>query len=100
MSINEKTMKLKDIKKFVFERLKATKIILKKKMMFDHDFDEFEFTSTKMMNALRNRKIKYSFIDNAENGFVKFKNKLLQTLLNDSLISSQFVKHVKEERVK
>jgi len=70
-------MKLKDIKKFVFEKLKATKIILKKKMMFDHDFNEFEFTSMKMMNALRNRKIKYSFIDNAKNEFVKFKNKLL-----------------------
>src|SRR5436305_4326966 len=51
------------------------------------------------MNALMNRKIKYSFIDNAENGFVEFKDKLFQTLLNDPLIGPQFVKHVRGGRV-
>jgi len=48
---------------------------------------------------LRNRKIRYSFIDSSENGFVKFKDKLLETLLEDPLISPQFVKHVRGGRV-
>ena len=99
-SINGKAVELEDIGKFVFERLKAAKIILEKEVMFGHDFEEFGFTSAKVMDALRNRKIKYSFIDNAENGFVKFKDKLLQTLLNDRLIAPQFVKRVRGERVK
>ncbi|TMC19467.1 MAG: hypothetical protein E6J34_15325, partial [Chloroflexi bacterium] len=98
-SINGKAVELEDIGKFVFERLKAAKIILEKEVMFGHDFEEFGFTSAKVMDALRNRKIKYSFIDNAENGFVKFKDKLFQTLLNDPLIGPQFVKHVRGGRV-
>jgi len=98
-SINGKAVQLEDIGKFVFERLEAAKIILEKEVMFGHKFEEFGFTSAKVVDALRNRKIKYSFIDNAENGFVKFKDKLLQTLLDDPLIGPQFVKRVRGGRV-
>ena len=77
MNINEKMMQLKDIKKFIFEKLEIIKIILKKKIIFNHKFKEFEFISIKIINILRNRKIKYSFIDNSKNEFIKFKNKLL-----------------------
>jgi len=98
-SINGKAVELEDIGKFVFERLEAAKIVLKKEVMFGHKFEEFGFSSAKVVDALRNRKIRYSFIDSSENGFVKFKDKLLQTLLEDPLINPQFVKHVRGGRV-
>src|SRR5947207_11736132 len=46
-SINRKAVQLENIGKFVFERLEAAKIILENKVMFDHKFEEFGFTSAK-----------------------------------------------------
>jgi hypothetical protein len=37
----------------------------------------------------------YSFIDSMENGFVKFKDKLLEVLLKDPLVRSVFAKRVR-----
>ena len=86
MSINEKAMKLNDISKFVLNRIEIAKIILEKEILLNHDFKDFRYTSMKIMNILRNTKIEYSFIDNDDNDFMKFKNKLMKILLNNSLI--------------
>ena len=88
-----------DISRFVIDRVEATKIILEKEVLLDHDFDDFGYTSAKITDVLRNTKIGYSFIDNDDNGFMKFKNKLMKTLLNDPLIKEQFVKRVRGEKI-
>ena len=92
-------MKLDDINKFILDRIEAAKIILEKEILLDHDFKDFEYTSAKIMNVLRNTKIEYSFIDNDDNGFMKFKDKLMKTMLNDSFIKSQFIKCVRGRRI-
>ena len=86
MSINEKIMKLNDINKFILDKIEIIKIILEKEILLSHDFEDFEYTSTKIINILWNIKIKYFFINNDDNDFIKFKNKLMKILLNDSLI--------------
>src|SRR5436190_1301050 len=86
MNINEKMMKLNDINKFILDRIEITKIVLEKEILLNHDFEDFKYTSTKIINVLRNIKIEYSFINNDDNNFMKFKNKLIKTLLNNSLI--------------
>jgi len=86
ININEKIMKLNDINKFVLDKIEIMKIVLEKEILLNHNFEDFRYTSTKIMNVLRNTKIKYSFIDNDDNDFMKFKNKLMKILLNNSLI--------------
>ena len=86
MSINEKIMKLNDINKFILNRIEIMKIILEKKNLLNHDFENFKYISIKIINILWNIKIKYSFIDNDDNDFMKFKNKLMKMLLNNLLI--------------
>ena len=61
-SINGKAVELEDIRRFVFERLEAAKIVLEKEVMFGHKFEELGFTSAKVVDALRNRKIQCSKI--------------------------------------
>ena len=97
--INGKTMELEDIRRFVYDRCKAAKMQLEKEVLFDHEFKEFGYILVKVTDLLRNRKIVYSFVDSPENGFIKFKDKLLQTLLNDPLIFSFFVKRVRGGRI-
>ena len=97
--INGKAVELDDIRKFVLDRTKAAKMQLEKEILFGHEFKEFGYTSAKVMDVLRNRKIGYSFIDSPENGFIKFKDKLMETLLNDPRISPFFVKRVRGGRI-
>lgn len=98
-SIHGKPVELNDIRRFVFERMEAATTQLEREVLFGHKFEEFVYTCAKVVDVLRTRKIGYSFIDSPENGFVKFKNKLLETLLNDPLISPFFVKRVQGRRV-
>ena len=86
MSINEKMIKLNDINKFVLDKVEIMMIILEKEILLNYNFENFEYIFMKIMNILRNIKIEYSFIDNNNNDFMKFKNKLMKILLNDSLI--------------
>ena len=92
-------MKLNDIQRFILDKVEAMKIISEKKILLSHKFEKFEYIYEKIMNDLRNIQIEYFFIDNGDNDFVKFKNKLMKMLLNDSLIKEQFIKHVREKRV-
>jgi len=80
-SINGKAVELDDISKFVIDRIEAAKIVLEKEILLGHDFEEFGYSSAKITDVLRNTKIGYSFIDSGDNGFMKFKNKLMETLL-------------------
>src|ERR1700689_1003141 len=99
MSINRKTMELNDINKFVLDRVETVNTILEKEILLSHDFENFGYTSVKIVNVLRNTQIEYSFIDSGDNEFVKFKDKLMKTMLNDSLIKLQFIKCVRRRRV-
>ena len=92
-------MELDDINKFILDRIEAVKIVLEKEILLNHDFEDFGYTSAKIMNILRNTRIDYSFIDSEDNDFMKFKDKLMKKLLNDSLIKSQFIKRVRERRI-
>jgi len=94
-SINGKAVVFDDIKRFVSERLEAAKNILEREILFCHTGEELGFTYGNIVDALRHPKVGYSFIDTAENGFVKSKDKLPQVLLNDPLIRPLFVKHVR-----
>ena len=61
-SINEKAVKLNDIKNFVHDRVEAAKTILEKEILLSHDFEKFEYTCANIVNILRNTRIEYSFI--------------------------------------
>jgi len=98
-SINGKAVELNDIQKFVLDRVDAAKTVLEKEILLGHKFEEFGYTCVKIMDVLRNTQIGYSFIDSGDNGFVKFKDKLMEMLLNDPLIKPQFVKHVRGGKV-
>ena len=67
-------MELNDINKFVLDRIEAAKIVLEKENFLDHEFDDFGYTSAKIVDILWNTRIDYSFIDNEDNDFVKFKD--------------------------
>ena len=95
-SINGKAVELDDISKFVLESVKT---ILEREILLGHDLEDFGYTSAKIVDVLRNTQIRYSFIDSGDNGFVKFKNKLTETLLNDLLIKGQFIKRVRGGKV-
>lgn len=99
VNINDKIIELKDIKWFLFNRIEIAKIELKRKILFKHKLKEFEYICMKNEDTLRNKKIEYSFIDCMKNEFVKFKNKLLKTLLKNSLIKSFFIKYVRREKI-
>ena len=45
-------MKLNDINKFILDKIKIMKIILKKKNLLNHDFKNFEYISMKIINIL------------------------------------------------
>jgi len=98
-SINGKAVELDDIKEFVHDRIEAAKAVLEKEILLSHEFEEFGYTSAKIIDILRNTQIGYSFIDSGDNGFVKFQDKLMETLLNDRLIKSQFVKIIRDGRI-
>ena len=98
-SIHGKPVALDDIRRFVFERLEVATRLLEKEVLFGHKFEVFGYTCGRVVDVLSNRKIGYSFIDSPDNGFVKFKNKPLETLLNDPLIGPFFVKRVRAEKV-
>lgn len=70
-SINGKVVELDNISKFVLDRVEATKIILENEILFGHDFKDFGYASTKIVDVLRNIRIGYSFIDWGDNDFVK-----------------------------
>ena len=72
-----------DIQRFVLDRVEAAKTVLEKEILFGHIFEEFGYTCAKIMDVLWNTQIGYSFIDSQDNGFIKFKDKLMETLLND-----------------
>src|SRR5579871_3317340 len=93
-SINGKVVTFENIESFVHERLESAESILCRDILFGHDFKEFGYSCSKVVDVLRQRKVGYSFIDSLDNGFVKFKDKLLETLMNDPLVSSFFVKKV------
>ena len=93
-SINGKAVELDDIKNFVQGRIEAAKTVLEKQILLGHDFEEFGFTSAKIMDILPKKKIGYSFINSEDNGFIKFENKLMKKLLNDPLTEPQFTKRV------
>jgi len=98
-SINGKAVELDDISKFVLDRVEAAKSVLEKEILLGHGFEDFGYTSAKIMDVLRNTQIGYSFIDSGDNDFVKFKDKLTETLLNDPLIKGQFIKRVRGGKV-
>jgi hypothetical protein len=98
-SINGKAVELDDIKNFVHNRAEAVKTVLEKEVLLGHDFEDFGYTSAKIMDVFRNPRIGYSFIDSEDNGFVKFKDELMEELLNDPLVKQQFVKRVRGGRV-
>jgi RecQ family ATP-dependent DNA helicase len=98
-SINGKAVELDDIQRFVLDRVEAAKTVLEKEILLGHKFEEFGYTCGKIMDMLRNTQIGYSFIDSGDNGFVKFKDKLMEMLLNDSLIKGQFIKRVRGGKV-
>ena len=52
MSINEKIIELNDINKFIIDRIEIIKIILEKEILLNHDFENFEYISVKIMNIL------------------------------------------------
>jgi len=85
-SINGKSVEFEDIKKFLFGRIEAAKIMLEMEVLFGHKFEEFGHTCAKIVDMLQHRKVEYSFIDSRENGFIKFKDKLTKVLLEDPLI--------------
>ena len=99
ININEKMMKLNDINKFIFNKVEIIKMILEKEILLNYDFENFRYTFMKIINILWNTKIEYSFINNNNNNFIKFKNKLIKTLLNNSLIKKQFVKYIKNRKI-
>ena len=80
-SINGKAVELDDISKFVFDRIETVETILEKEILLGHKFDDFGYTSAKIVDVLQNTRIGYSFVDNGDNGFIKFKDKLMETLL-------------------
>lgn len=93
-SINGKAISFGEIKGFVFERMEAAKTLLEREILFRHDFNEFGYNCSKVVDILRQRKVRYSFIDSLENGFVKFRAKVLEVLLKDPLVRPIFVKRV------
>ena len=99
ININKKMIKLNDINKFILDKIEIMKIILEKKILLNHNFENFKYTFMKIINILWNTKIKYSFIDNDNNDFIKFKNKLMKMLLNDSLIKKQFIKYIRDKKI-
>ena len=98
-SINGKAVELDDIKRFTFNRVEAAKTLLEKEILFGHEFEKFGRTDAKTVDILQNTKIGYSFIDSKDNGFVTFKDKLMEKLLNDPLIKGQFIKRVRGRRI-
>lgn len=88
-----------DIKKFVFDRLEAAKLILEQEVLFDHTFEELGYKCGNIKDVLRHPKIDYSFITSRENGFVKFQDRLLNVLLKDRLIRPFFVKRVRGGKI-
>lgn len=98
-SINGKAVTFEDIKKFVFDRLEAAKITLEREVLFGHTFEELGYKCGNIRDPLRHRKIGYSFIESRENGFVKFKNKLLEVLLEDPLVRPFFIRSVRGGKI-
>ena len=98
-SINGKSVVFEDIKKFLFGRIEAAKIVLEMEILFGHKFEEFGYTCAKIVDVLRHRKVEYSFIDSRENGFIKFKDKVMKVLLEDPLIRPFFVKRVRGGKI-
>lgn len=92
-------MELNNISKFILNKAEAAKIVLEKEILLSHNFEDFGYTSIKIIDILQNIYIKYSFINSEDNGFVKFKDKLTEILLNNSLIKGQFVKRIRGEKV-
>ena len=45
-------MKLNDINKFILNKIEIIKIILEKEILLNHDFENFEYISAKIMNIL------------------------------------------------
>ena len=88
-----------DIKKFVFDRLEAAKLILEQEVLFGHTFEELGYKCGNIKDVLRHPKIDYSFITSRENGFVKFQDRLLNVLLKDRLIRPFFVKRVRGGKI-
>ena len=52
MSINKKIMKLNDINKFILNKIEIMKIILEKKILLNHNFENFKYISMKIINIL------------------------------------------------
>jgi len=98
-SINGKAVTFEDIKGFVHERMNAAKKMLGRDILFGHEFKEFGYSCGKVVEVLRSPKVGYSFIDSLDNGFVKFKDKLMEILLKDRLVKSMFVKRTIGERI-
>ena len=73
--------------------------MLETEILFGHKFEEFGYACAKIMDVLRHRKVEYSFINSRENGFMKFKDKLMKVLLEDLLIRPFFVKHVRGGKI-
>src|SRR5271169_3627831 len=42
-SINEKTVELDDISKFILDRIETAKIVLEKEILSDHEFNDFGY---------------------------------------------------------
>src|SRR5579871_609795 len=98
-SINGKVVTFENIKSFVHERLESAESMLKRDILFGHDFKEFGYSCSKVVDVLRQRKVGYSFVDSMDNGFVKFKHKLLEVLLKDPLVCPLFIKRVRGRTV-
>ena len=88
-----------DIKKFVFDRLEAAKLILEQEVLFDHTFEELGYKCENIKDVLRHPKIDYFFITSRKNEFVKFQDRLLNVLLKDRLIRPFFVKRVRGGKI-
>src|SRR5262245_27943429 len=98
-SINGKVVTFENIKSFVHERLESAELMLKRDILFGHDSTEFGYSCSKVLDILRQRKVGYSFIESMDNGFIKFKYKLLEVLLKDPLVRPMFIKRVRGRTV-
>jgi len=98
-SINGKVVTFENIKSFVHERLESAESMLKRDILFGHDFKEFGYSCSKVVDVLRQHKVGYSFVDSMDNGFVKFKHKLLEVLIKDPLVKPMFIKRVRGRTV-
>jgi len=93
-SIDGKVVRFENIKRFVDEGVESGESMLKDEILFGHDFNEFGYSCGKVVDVVGQGKVEYLFVDRMDDGFVKFKDKLVKVLLKDWVVRGMFIKRV------